>query len=231
MLKELIDKFYLDREREKEEKERVRFYVSESGKCARSIFFKFKRAPKAEIGAERLRVFEFGNHIQQIVLRPLISLGLVSCIEVSIPPQEIVSGRADIILNVNGEPYVVDVKSISGKMNFANMKNPMPEHYEQVQLYLHFFKIKKGILLYVNKDTQELKDFVFEYNEELAKNLLKRFEEWKSKIQSDIVPARLEDYPNNWQCKSCEYQEVCSMIGQGELNWQNFKDKIQSQSF
>jgi CRISPR/Cas system-associated exonuclease Cas4 (RecB family) len=229
MLKEIIDKFYLDREREKEDKERTRFYISESGKCPRAIFFRFKRAPKKEFEAERLRIFEFGNHIQQMVLRPLESLGLVETTEVSIPPQQIISGRADIILSINGERYVVDVKSISGRMNLAKMEKPMPDHYEQVQLYLHFFKIKKGILLYVNKDTQELKDFVFDYDPYLAEKLLKRFENLKLKIESNIIPARLSDYPINWQCQSCEYREICDIAAAGEINWDDFKKKIEIQ--
>lgn len=227
MLRELIDKFYLDRERAKKDRERVQFYISESGKCQRSIFFRFKRAPKKEFGAEKLRVFEFGNHIQQIVLRPLESLGLVETTEVSIPPQEIISGRADIILSINGERYVVDVKSISGKMNFQKMEKALPDHYEQVQLYLHFFKIKKGILLYVNKDTQELKDFVFDYDRNLVEKLLERFKQLKSKIESNIVPPRLINYPINWQCKNCEYREICDIAVIGEMRWEDFKEKIE----
>lgn len=228
MLTELIDEFYLERERDKEDRERVRFYISESGKCPRTIFFRFKRAPKKELEAERLRVFEFGNHIQQIVLRPLISKGLVVTTEVPIPTQEIISGRADIIISIEGEPYVVEVKSISGKMNFAKMEKPMPEHYEQLQLYLHYFKIPKGIILYVNKDTQELKEFIYNYDNILVKSLIKRFEELKSKIECNIVPKRLQDYPDNWQCKSCEYREICAMGDGGEMNWEDFKAKIEN---
>lgn len=116
MLEELINKFYLDREREKKERrgtERTQFYISEAGKCPRNIFFRFKRAPAREIEAERLRLFEYGNYIQQLILRPLFSLRLIRSTEVDIPPQEIVSGRADAIISLDGEPYVLDVKSIS----------------------------------------------------------------------------------------------------------------------
>ena len=227
MLKELIDQFYLDREREKEERERVRFYVSESGKCPRAIFFRFKRAPKKELEAERLRVFEFGNHIQQIVLRPLFSKGIVRTTEVPISPQEIISGRADIIISdAQGQPWVVEVKSISGKMNFEKMEKPMPEHYEQLQLYLHYFKIPKGVILYVNKDTLQLKEFIYNYDENFVKLLIKRFEKLKSKIESNIVPSRLSDYPENWQCKGCEYREICDIALAGEMNWEDFKKKI-----
>ena len=228
MLKELIDQFYLDKEREREDRERIKFYISEIGKCPRVVFFRFKRAPKGEIEAERLRVFEFGNHIQQIISRPLFALGLVRATEVSIPAQAIISGKADLIISIEGEPYVIDVKSISGRKNLEKMEKPLPEHYWQVQLYLHYFRIPKGILLYVNKDTQELKEFIFDYKEKVASELLDWFEKLKLKIESKTVPVRLKDYPENWQCTKCQYREICDMIGEKEINWEAFKQKIET---
>ena len=232
MLKELIDKFYLDRERERKErgKERTRFYISEAGKCPRSIFFRFKQAPAREIEAERLRLFEHGNYIHQLILRPLFSLRLIRATEVDISPQEIITGRADAIISVNGEPHVLDIKSISGRMNLEKMKEPKIEDCYQIQLYLHYFGIKKGILLYLNKDTQELREFPITYNNELVKKLLANFEKLKSKIESDIVPPRLIDFPEGWQCRYCEFGEICRMAGANEVNWEDFKKKIESQS-
>ena len=47
MLKEIIDKFYIDRQKGK--KRQTSFYVSEAGKCPRQVFFKFKNAPAKEL--------------------------------------------------------------------------------------------------------------------------------------------------------------------------------------
>ena len=229
MLKDLIDQFYIDRERERKEKrnkERTQFYISEAGRCPRNIFFRFKKAPAREMEAERLRIFEHGNYIHQLVLRPLFSLRLVRATEIDIPPQEIIKGRADAIISINGEPYVVDIKSISGRMNLAKMEEPKIEDYYQIQLYLHYFGIKKGILLYMNKDTQELKEFAVEYNNEVVKQLLSNFESLKKKVESDIVPARLVDYPKNWQCNYCEFREICDLADGGEMDWNLLKERI-----
>lgn len=233
MLKELIDKFYLDREREKRERrkeERTKFYISEVGKCGRSIFFRFKKAPGREIEAERLRLFEYGDYIHQLILRPLISLRLIRATEIDIPPQEIVSGRADAIISIDGEPYVLDIKSISGKMNLERMIEPKLEDHYQIQLYLHYFGIKKGILLYLNKDTQELKEFSVNYNNELVEKLLAEFEKLKSRIESNILPPRLIDFPESWHCQYCEFREICSIAERGEMNWEDFKAKIEAMS-
>lgn len=231
MLKKLIDKFYLDREREKKErrgKERTQFYISESGKCPRNIFFRFKQAPARELDAERLRLFEYGNYIQELILRPLFSLRLIRATEIDIPPQEIVSGRADAIISFNGEPYVLDVKSISGRMNLEKMSQAKLEDCYQIQLYLHYFEIKKGILLYLNKDTHQIKEFLVDYNKELVEKLLTNFENLKLKIETNMIPQRLIDFPKNWQCSYCEFKEICEITLDSEMNWNDFKTKIEA---
>jgi len=244
MLKELIDWFYLEREKEKrkKEKDRIRFFISEAGKCPRVIFFRFKKAPAEEIEPERLRVFEEGEIIQQRILRHLFSLGIVRATEIQIPPQELVAGRADAIVSFTertfselgidlkekvepGIPYVLEIKSISGKMNLKKL--PLPDHINQLQLYLHYFKIKKGILLYLNKDTQEITEFIFDYNKELAEKILDWFSKLKEKIEANLVPIRLIDWPENWQCQKCEFFEICRIAGPKEIQWEKLKSEIE----
>jgi len=244
MLKELIDKFYLEREKEKKkkEKERIRFFISEAGKCPRMIFFRFKKAPAEEIEPERLRIFEEGEIIQQRILRLLFSLGIVRATEVQIPPQELVAGRADAIISFTdktfsdlgidlkekiepGIPYVLEIKSVSGKINLKKL--PLPDHINQLQLYLHFFKIKKGILLYLNKDTQKITEFIFEYDKNLVEKILNWFLKLKEKIEADLVPIRLPDWPDNWQCQNCEFFEICKIAGEREISWEKLKKEIE----
>ena len=245
MLKELIDKFYLERERQKrgKRKERVRFYISEVGRCPRAIFFRFKKAPAEEIEPERLRIFEEGEIIQQRILRHLFSLGLIRATEVPIPPQEIIAGRADAIVSFSegvltdlgvkkipeidfGTPYVLEIKSISGRMNFDKLK-PNENHINQLQLYLHYFKIRKGILLYLNKDTQEMKEFFIDYDPRKVEILLEWFNKLKKKIEENTVPIRLLDWPKNWECKGCEFFEICNIAGEKEITWDVLKEKIE----
>lgn len=112
-------------------------------------------------------------------------------------------------------------------MIFKNLNQPKEENVNQIQLYMHFFKVPKGILLYVNKDTQELKEFLIERNPGIAKNLLKELADLKKKIDSDIIPSRIFSYPEDWQCKYCQFREVCEMANGGEVKWNDFKIKIE----
>jgi CRISPR/Cas system-associated exonuclease Cas4 (RecB family) len=229
---EKINEFYLEQERIKKEKERIKIWISEVGKCPRAIFFKFKKVPKAEIEPEKLRIFEDGHFLQQKILRALSAKGLLRATEIPIPSHEFIAGKADaIISDTDGIPYVLEVKSISGRMNFQKLDPSLtfPQHINQLQLYLYFFKIKKGILLYINKDTQELKEFVFDYAPEEVEKLLEWAEKLKNKIQENVVPIRLPNWPKDWECQSCVFAEICKLAGEKEISWEEFLKKIENQ--
>jgi CRISPR/Cas system-associated exonuclease Cas4 (RecB family) len=225
MLKEILDQFYLDRERDREQHH---FYITDAGKCPRAIFFKFKNVPREKMEPRVLRMFDHGDYIQMQILNSLFSLGIVRASEIKIPPQELISGRADAIITLNNELYVVDFKSMNS-MVFKNLDGPKEDNVNQIQLYLHFFKIPKGILLYVNKDTLELKEFLVEYNPTVTQKLLKDLSELRTKIDSNIVPDRIPGYPENWQCQYCQFKEICATAGSDNIKWEEFKKKVESQ--
>ena len=225
MLKELIDKFYLDRQKDREQHH---FYITDAGRCPRSIFFKFKNVPREVIEANVLRMFDHGDHIHQLIMKPLLSIRDIHVVasEINIPPQELVSGRADAIISNGKEMYVLDIKSMNS-MIFKNLIEPKPENLDQIQLYLHYFKVPKGILLYVNKDNQQLKEFVIKYDKARVNSLIKGLEDLKTKIEKDVVPDRIPAYPKDWQCRYCQFKELCAIAGGENIKWSEFKNKIE----
>ncbi len=226
MLKELIDKFYLDQQRDRQQ---TRFYISDAGKCSRNVFFKFKNAPREKMDARILRIYERGEYLHRNIFNILYRLKIGVTTEIPIPAQEMVSGRADAILCINNENYVLDIKSMNS-MVFNRMTAPKEENVYQLQLYMHFFKIDKGILLYIDKDKQELKEFIVHYDPQLVENLLAKLEDLRKKIESETVPPVLPDYPDNWQCNYCQFRAICDIAGREELSWLKFKKKIEDES-
>jgi len=226
MLKELIDKIYLDRDKDREQHH---FYITDAGKCSRAIFFKFKNIPRERMAPEVLRMFDHGDYIQMQIISNLFSLGIVRASEIKIPPQELISGRADAIITLNNELYVVDFKSMNS-MVFKGLSQPKEDNINQIQLYLHFFKIPKGIILYINKDTLELKEFLVEYNPAIAQKLLKDLSDLKTKIESNIVPLRIPGYPDDWQCQYCQFKEICQIAGGREISFSEFQKKVEAQN-
>ena len=226
MLKELIDQYYLDRQRDKEQHH---FYITDAGKCGRSLFFKFKKAPRRDIEAHILRLFDHGDHVHQLIMKPLLSIRGVHVVasEVNIPPQEIISGRTDAIISDGRDLYVLDIKSMNS-MIFDKLQAPKEENIDQLQLYLHYFKVPKGLLLYVNKNTLQLKEFLVAYDKKRALSLLGDLNKIKEKIDSDIIPSRIAVYPNDWQCRYCQFKDICKKVDGQEVNWQDFKKKMES---
>lgn len=226
MLKELIDQFYLENQKNKEQ---TRFYITDAGKCPRAVFFRFKNAPREAVAPRIMRIFEHGENIHRSIFNVLYRLRLGVTTEIPIPSQEIISGRADAILCVNNENYVLDIKSMNS-MIFRKLLEPKEENVYQIQLYLHYFNIKKGILLYIDKDQQEMKEFFVDYDEQLCKSLLDKFYSLKDQVEANVVPARLADYPRNWQCSYCQFKDICKMANGDTINWEDFKKKIETQS-
>jgi len=224
MLKELIDKFYEENQRNKEQ---TRFYVTDAGKCPRAVFFRFKNVPREPVEARIMRIFENGEHIHRNIFNILYRLRIGVTTEIPIPSQEIISGRADAILCINNENYVLDIKSMNS-MIFRKLVEPKEENVYQIQLYLHYFNIKKGILLYIDKDQQEIKEFFVEYDENLCKDLLDKFYALKADVEANKIPARLPEYPRNWQCNYCQFKDVCKLTNGDEVSWEDFKKKIES---
>lgn len=225
MLKELIDKFYLDGQKNREQ---LHFYVTDAGRCPRSIFFKFKNVSREAIEANVLRMFDHGDYIHQMIMKPLLGIRDIHVVasEVNIPTQEIISGRADAIISSGKELFVLDIKSMNS-MIFKNLAEPKAENVDQIQLYLHYFKIPKGILLYVNKDNQHLKEFIVDYDEKRADSLIKGLESLKEKIDGDIVPNRISSYPKDWQCRYCQFRDICAIAGGEDIKWREFRDRIE----
>jgi len=111
-------------------------------------------------------------------------------------------------------------------MIFKNLNEPKEENVDQVQLYLHYFKIPKGILLYVDKDKLELKEFLVNYDKNRAEDLLKKLSDIKNKIDKNIIPSRIPGYPDDWQCGFCSFRGICDIANGGEVNWVDFKKKV-----
>jgi CRISPR/Cas system-associated exonuclease Cas4 (RecB family) len=227
-LTDLINQYYRN---QKKDREQHHFYITDAGKCSRAVFFKFKKAPAEEMEPRILMMFDHGDHIHQLIMKPLLGIRGVQVVaaEVNIPPQELIAGRADAILSDGKELYVLDIKSINGQI-FKSLNEPKEEHINQIQLYLHFFKQKKGILLYVNKDTQELKEFLVDYDPEIPQSLLKGLSELKTKIDTNVIPSRISSWPENWQCKYCQFKEICLVAGEENVSWESFKKKIEAET-
>jgi len=206
MLVEKIDEFY--REVEPEE-ERDYFYVSEVCDCPRKIFFKIKHAEKEPLDPRVNRIFRNGDHVHIRLMSVLYSLGLVVASEIEIPKDELFHGKADAIISIDNESHVVEIKSMNPFI-FQKNNQPCIDHAAQLQLYLYYFNIPKGIILVESKGNQELKEFIIQKDEKLVEKILTVFKELKLKIMNNELPPIPDK--SNWEydkCQYCVYKKTC----------------------
>lgn len=222
MLIELIDKYYQDKRKDRAQEH---FYVTDAGKCPRAIYFSMKGYPKKEKEPRVLRIFDRGDLIHQKLMANFWGIPEIRVVasEIDIPSKELFHGRADAIISVDGKLYVVDIKS-SSDFKFQKLKEPELPHQYQVQLYMHYFKIDQGILLYENKNTQALKEFELKYDPELCKKIISDFENLRYQIENEIIPPIPADLKKKrelaeqgqggfpWECEYCDFKEVCGKI-------------------
>ena len=206
MIKELIEDFYASKGKDRA---KIAFYISDAGKCPRAIWFSLKNYPKKPIESRIRRILEHGDYTHMRIMGALFSLGLIKAVEVEIPENEFIHGRADAIITLDNEPCIIEIKSIhSAKFN---KEEPDKDHVLQTQLYMHHFKIKQAIIIYENKNTQELKEYLIKYDKEQVEEVLNTFKKIKIDIEKDtlpLIPQELE----KWRCDYCPYIDSCKKL-------------------
>ena len=158
------------------------------------------------------RIFHQGEHVHLRLMSILYSLGLVTASEVKIPETELFRGRADGILKLDGENYVIELKSISS-YGFEKTTEPKPEHMKQIQIYMHYFNIPKGIILMENKGNQEIKEFIVEKDSSLIQKIHTDFAKLKEMVSQGQIPP-IPDI-SQWEyniCDYCNYKEHCDKM-------------------
>jgi CRISPR/Cas system-associated exonuclease Cas4 (RecB family) len=159
--------------------------------------------------------------IKQTSLKPEIEKEITN----SNPP---VRGFVDFIVNWNGERVAGEYKtSAQEAFIFRKLKQKgSPAHIVQVLIYLHVLGLDRGVLLYENKNTQELlaleikmEDYK-EYADEIIGWMNKVYQNYAySTYMGDTLPARPFYSRKSKECKTCPVKRSCyDGLGKGDVN-------------
>jgi hypothetical protein len=164
-------------------------YPSMVGKCIKYIVLKMKGVESEPIAGRSLLIMENGNYVHERLEKMLGDCDILIAPELSIKSKELnISGRSDaIIKNIldnhksnkivtlyspdeklvyEGPEHdiaIVELKSISssGFDHVCKDSHPKYEHTMQLMLYEELTGIHAGCILYENKNTQQLRTFMF----------------------------------------------------------------------
>lgn len=189
-----------------------KFSISSIGSCWRKKYLEMKGLHKEEYDEKTKRTFALGDAFHRHVVGELMSKchsewNVVAC-EVNIPTHPYITGRCDLVLgnSITGERIILDTKSCSDYVFVKAMNGDISDNYRyQIQLYLHFFNLERGIILFFSKQKSEYCEVEIKKDPELIAKLLadvKNF--WENNYIPGIEPLPCDGFNGGpFACAVC----------------------------
>jgi CRISPR-associated protein Cas4 len=111
------------------------------------------------------------------------------------------SGRIDALVELNGEKFIVEIKSI-GKIP----REPLDHHIMQVQPYMLALGAEKAVVVYLYKTDLTWTVFEVYYNPDLLEKIIQRAVTLDKALFENKTPTA----EPSWECKYCEFRERCN---------------------
>jgi hypothetical protein len=206
-----------------EKKEDRRNYLGASviGKpCHRALWYEFRWCGREQFDGRMLRLFETGHLEEARIIASLRGIGCevydrdeageqIGFINLS----GHFRGHLDsMILGIPEAPktwHVGEFKTHNEKsfkaLQAKGVKESKPEHYAQMQCYMHETKTTRAIYIAANKNTSELYSERINYDEVEAESILASA---RKIIESKSPPAKI-DGPSSFACKWCSHHSRC----------------------
>jgi len=130
-----------------------------------------------------LRIFDNGHGVHSRLQGYLKEMGVLLDAEVEVWNEDYqIYGHCDGILQLGDQKGVLEIKSINSN-GFWNLYSPKPEHMIQVHAYMFALGIPRGVLLYEEKDSQELKEFFLKEDPTIRDGLLEKIRRVQKRIR------------------------------------------------
>ena len=198
--------------------------------CLRRLWYGFRRACAREgFDGRMIRLFKTGDLEEERMAADLRSIGCEVYTTDKAGKQFSVSaigghfrGYMDGV--ANGMPgdlnfwYVLEFKTHNAK-SFSELvkkgvRKSKPNHFAQMQLYMHIAKMGRALYFAKNKDTEELYAERFEYDRNFSVDLLEKL---VSIIISCNIPERISNRRDFYKCVWCDAKEICWNDGSKSL--------------
>jgi CRISPR/Cas system-associated exonuclease Cas4 (RecB family) len=188
--------------------------------CDRYLWLTFRWAAKPTFGGRMLRLFDTGKREEARVYEELRSIGIIlhteedgkqiDCRDVS----GHFGGSVDGVgLNFPEAPKtwaVLECKTHNSK-SFKDLKDKgvrdsKPRHFAQMQTYMGLLDLERAMYYAVCKETDEVYTEWVHFEKDKFNDLLARANRI---IAASEPPQKLSEDPANWQCKNCDFYDLC----------------------
>ena len=211
----LIDKHH----EQKAEPPRPHLGVSTLGHvCDRWLWLSFRWAVQPKFPGRILRLFRRGHQEETNIIADLRAIG-VDIRKMSTQHRvdfgSHVSGSLDGIIE-KGVPeapkaqHVAEFKTHSKKSFDDMVKNGVekskPEHFVQMQVYMHGTGIERALYFAICKDNDQIYTERVKYDKEIAEKYVRR---GHYIALSERMPPPISEDPSWYQCKFCDAHKFC----------------------
>lgn len=187
--------------------------------CDRWIWLSFRWAVQPQFPGRILRLFRRGHQMEEAtIVDDLRAIGMdvrTSRQQVRVDFGAHVSGSIDAIIE-SGVPeapkkrHVAEFKTHNLKSFNDLEKNGVnkskPDHFVQMQIYMHGTKIDQALYVAVCKDDDRIYTEVVRYEKDIAQRYIDRGHRL---ALEDRMPPPLSNDPSWYQCKFCDAHEFC----------------------
>jgi hypothetical protein len=186
--------------------------------CERWMWLSFRWAVQPVFPGRILRLFRRGHQEEPNIINDLRSIGvMVQNLETqtNVNFGSHVSGSIDAVIE-GGVPEAMQKRHIGefkthslksfNDMEAKGVEKSKPEHYAQMQVYMHGPIIDRALYVAVCKDNDRIYTERVRDNKEIAETLVER---GKRIALSDRMPPPISTDPSWYQCKFCAAHSFC----------------------
>ncbi len=202
--------------------------------CERALWYDFRWTTRARFAGRILRLFETGNREEERLVRNLRRTGATV---MEVDPETGRQFRVEahgghfggsldgVAINLLEAPktwHVIEFKTHSNKsfndLAAKKVRASKPQHFAQMQIYMHLMSIARAMYLAVNKDTDDLYVERVEADQGFAANLIEKANASSLPHRSRRVSARTQLVSVSpvrsraavpWRCRSGGYCRTC----------------------
>ena len=222
----IIERIYKGYEQENAGRNKADVRLSRLGssfignECLRQVFYKWRAFLEPTFTGRTLRIFATGNSQEIRIVEDLRRAGFpVHDEDLSGEQYSKTDSTGHFITKIDGvvegipddsRPHLLEIKTLNQRNYNAlckhGVKKHKPVHWEQIQSSLFLFKLKIALYVGVNKNTEEFFIEAIDRDPDFGKVFNEKINRL---VNATLVPVGISDNPEYFECKWCDYSEVC----------------------
>lgn len=192
---------------------KIRFSPSAANGCFRRMWFRHYAAPVDAVSTGDTVAGYFmrtlGTMAHMGVQLLLAQAGVLKKRELRLTrTNPAVSGFCDGLLDISGQLYILEIKTISDNKLRAVAGQPLPYHVAQCRLYQSVLPHAVS-LLYLTREHCKLQEHVIDYDKEEVRKVLQQPRQHERFVRTKVLPKRVSNHLGKPPCLWCEFTNVC----------------------